>query len=165
MVPDTQYRVVFDLSQKGFQWWFPALGLIFLVIGGVMIWVGRHKHWPLSRSFVGYSMVGFACFWSGTVFATTYHDYLNVRSAYQQGQFSVVEGPVTAFDPMPYEGHRDECFSVKSERFCYSDYGVTAGFNNSTSHGGPIREELFVRVSYIGHTIVRLEVRSDVLPN
>jgi hypothetical protein len=64
---------------------------------------------------------------------------------------------------MPYEGHQDECFSVQSQTFCYSDYGVTAGFNNSASHGGPIREGLPVRVSYVGSTIVRLEIRSDAL--
>jgi hypothetical protein len=49
--------------------------------------------------------------------------------------------------------------------FCYSDYEVTAGFNNSASHGGPIREGLPVRVSYIGNTIVRLEVSNDSLPS
>lgn len=77
----------------------------------------------------------------------------------------MVQGYVTNFRPMPYEGHQDECFSVQSETFCYSDYGITAGFNNSASHGGPIREGLPVRVSYVGNTIVRLEVRSDVLPS
>lgn len=160
-----QYRVVFDLSQKGFQWWFPAFGLIFAIIGGVLIWWGQRKHWPLSRKFVGYFMLGFACLWSGLVFTTTFNEYLRLHSAYRQGQFSTVEGDVTNFRPMPYEGHQDECFSVQSETFCYSDYGVTAGFNNSASHGGPIREGLPVRVSYIGNTIVRLEVRSDALPS
>lgn len=110
-------------------------------------------------------MLGFACLWSGLVFTTTFSEYLGLRSAYRQGQFSVVEGYVTNFRPMPYEGHQDECFSVQSETFCYSDYGVTAGFNNSASHGGPIREGLPVRVSYRGNTIVRLEVRSDALPS
>jgi len=160
-----QYRVVFDLSQKGFQWWFPAFGLIFAVIGGVLSWWGRRKRWPLSRRFVGYFMVGFACLWSGLAFTATFGEYLKVRSAYRQGQLSIVEGNVTNFRPMPYEGHQDECFSVQSETFCYSDYGVTAGFNNSASHGGPIREGLPIRVSYIGNTIVRLEVRTDALPS
>jgi hypothetical protein len=163
VITPNEYRVVFDLPQKGFQWWFPALGLIFAVIGGVFIWLGRRNHWPLSRSFVGYFMLGFACLWSGLAFATMFHEYLNLRSEYRHGQFSIVEGPVTNFHPMPYEGHQDECFSVESQTFCYSDYGITAGFNNSTSHGGPIRTGLPVRVSYIGNTIVRLEVRSDAL--
>jgi hypothetical protein len=157
-VTHDQYQIVFDLSQKSFQWWFPAFGLIFAVIGGVMILLGRRNRWPHSRSFVGYIMVGFACLWSGLVFSTTFGEYLKLKSEYRHGQFSVVEGRVTNFRPMPYEGHAEECFSVDSQTFCYSDYVVSVGFNNSESHGGPIREGLPVRVSYIGNTIVRLEV-------
>jgi ABC-type polysaccharide/polyol phosphate export permease len=97
-----QYRVVLDLPQKGFQWWFPAFGLIFAVIGGVIIWLGRRKRWPLSRSFAGYFVVGFACLWSGLAFATMFREYLDLRSTYRHGQFSVVEGSVTNFRPMPY---------------------------------------------------------------
>ena len=160
-----QYRVVFDLSQKGFQWWFPAFGLAFAVVGCGIIWWGRRQRWPFSSRFVGYFMLGFSCLWSGFVFTTTFSEYSELHSAYRQGQFSVVEGDVTNFRPMPYEGHQDECFSVQSETFCYSDYGVTAGFSNAASHGGPILEGLPVRVSYIGNTIVRLEVRSDALPS
>jgi hypothetical protein len=164
MTPD-QYRVVFDLSQKGFQWWFPAYGLIFAVIGGGISWLGRRRRWPPFRRFVGYFMIGFACLWSGLAFTTMFPEYLDLRSAYRHGQFSVVEGTVTNFQPMPYEGHQDECFSVQSETFCYSAYVVTAGFNNSASHGGPIRDGIPIRVSYIDNTIVRLEVRSDAVPS
>lgn len=130
-----------------------------------MIWLGRHNHWPRSRRFVGYFMVVFACLWSGFAFSTMLSEYLSLRSAYRKGQFSVVEGRVTNFHPMPYEGHQEECFTVQAETFCYSDYVITGGFNNATSHGGPIREGLPVRVSYIGNTIVRLEVRGDALPS
>src|SRR5689334_21528282 len=110
-------------------------------------------------------MIGFACLWSGVAFSTTFREYVALHSAYGRSQFSVVEGRVTNFRPMPHEGHQPECFSVQSQTFCYSDYEVTAGFNNSTSHGGPIRDGLPVRVSYICKTIVRLEVRSDALPS
>jgi hypothetical protein len=98
------------------------------------------------------------------MFSTTFHEYTALRSAYRRSQFSVVEGRVTNFRPMPYDGHQDECFSVQSQTFCDSDYVVTPGFNNSASHGGPIHEGLPVRISYVGNTIVRLEVESDTLP-
>lgn len=110
-------------------------------------------------------MVAFALLFSGMAFSTMYPEYANLRSEYLAGQFSVVEGRVTHFHPMPYEGHEEECFSIGDQTFCYSDYVVTPGFNNCTSHGGPIREGLPVRVSYIGSTIVRLEVRADALPS
>jgi hypothetical protein len=159
------YQVAFDLFQKSFQWWFPAVGLILLLVGAVLIWVGRSKHWSLSRRFFAYFMVAFACIWSAFAFSTTSGEYASLRSGYRNGQFSVVEGQVTNFHPMPYEGHQEECFSVQAQTFCYSDYVITGGFNNTASHGGPIREGLPVRVSYIGNAIVRLEVRSDALPS
>jgi len=164
VIEHDQYRVAFDLYQKSFEWWFPAIGLIFVVISVVIVWLGRTKNWHRSRRFVGYFMFGFACLWSGVTFSTTLSEYAALRSAYRRSQFSVVEGRVTNFRPMPYQGHQPECFSVQSRTFCYSDYEVTAGFNNSASHGGPIREGLPVRVSFVGTTIVRLEVKSETQP-
>ena len=161
MIADDQYRVVFDLYQKGYEWWFPAFGLIFVGIGALFVWLGRALNWQRSRWFGGYFMIAFACLWSGLTFSTTFREYYSLRSAYRRSQFSVVEGRVTNFRPMPYQGHQDECFSVQSRTFCYSDYAVTAGFNNSASHGGPVREGLLVRVSYVGNAIVRLEVASN----
>ena len=60
--PD-QYRVVFDFTEKGFQWWFPAVGLIFVTLGGLLIWLGRRNQWRLLRRVVGYYMVGFSLLW------------------------------------------------------------------------------------------------------
>lgn len=71
-----------------------------------------------------------------------YSLHAGLRSAYRNGEFSLVEAVVTNFHLMPYEGHQDGCFSVQSDTFCYSDFVVTAGFNNSASHGGTIREGL-----------------------
>jgi hypothetical protein len=76
----------------------------------------------------------------------------------REGQYSVVEGPVTDFVPMPYEGQSQENFAVNGHRFSYSDYSMTAGLRNAASHGGPIREGLYVRISYSGNLILRLEV-------
>jgi hypothetical protein len=59
---------------------------------------------------------------------------------------------------MPYAGHAQKRFSVCGVPFSYSDYIETGGVNRSSSHGGPIRAGLWVRVSYVGNTIARLEV-------
>src|SRR5262249_53200494 len=107
-----QYRVVFDVSQKPFEWWFPAFGLIFVLIGGAMIWWGRRNRWPSWRMFVPYFMVVFACIWSAIAVGTMLPEYLRLQSAAKENKFSVVEGKVTDFRPMPYEGHTSECFSV-----------------------------------------------------
>ena len=59
---------------------------------------------------------------------------------------------------MPHQGHSLESFEVNGHRFAYSDYIVTAGFNNTQSHGGPIREGLQVRIVAVDGRIARLEV-------
>jgi len=69
-----------------------------------------------------------------------------------------VEGRVTGFVPPRYKGQSAESFVVGDQRFAYSDDVVTAGFHNSSSHGDPIHEGLYVRVTYLGNLIVRLEV-------
>jgi len=89
----------------------------------------------------------------------------NALQALSKGDFQTVEGRVSNFDPMPYEGHKMECFSVQDKRFCYSDYFIVPGFRNATSHGGPIRPGLKVQIAYIGaarhNTILRLKVAQE----
>jgi hypothetical protein len=97
--------------------------------------------------------------WTVVTFAATYYDYISLREALEIGQVTVVEGIVTDFKPMPYEGHANERFCVQGNCFEYSDYGITAGFNNTSSHGGPIKNGLNVRVSFCDNEIARLEVR------
>jgi len=95
--------------------------------------------------------------------------YRELVQAYRTGKYSVVEGIVEDFHPMPYEGHQSECFRVEKEKFCYSDYEVSPAFNQSASHGGPIRAGLPVRIAYYEDEnfqgqILRLEIRADSLP-
>jgi hypothetical protein len=62
---------------------------------------------------------------------------------------------------MPYAGHANEHFTVCGVPFSYSDYVVTEGFNRTSSHGGPMREGLWVRITYVGDIIARLEIAKD----
>jgi hypothetical protein len=69
---------------------------------------------------------------------------------------------------MPYEGHSYEEFRVGSVQFSYSDYQDRPGFNQSSSHGGPIREGLRVRIAYSDNcnewpkSILKLEVQKGL---
>jgi len=33
MSTSSEYAIFFEVSQKGYAWWFPALGLLFVLIG------------------------------------------------------------------------------------------------------------------------------------
>lgn len=90
--------------------------------------------------------------------AVTLGDYLTLRNAIRNHTADRLEGVVSNFIPMPYSGHADECFTVGGRTFTYSDFGVTAGFNNTKSHGGPIDQGIHVRIWHVGNRIARLEV-------
>jgi hypothetical protein len=170
-----EYEVVFNLETAGVQfWWMPLPGLAFIAIGLIGL---RHK-WgrnsatetPLRRAFViGCSLFwfGFFLLWTIGVSFAVFGEYFSVKSALKRGQFEIVEGKVTDFDPMPWEGHKFESFVVNGHRYKYSDFVVTCGFNNTTSHGGPIREGLQLRITDVRGVIAKLEIaketKSDVL--
>ena len=155
------YVTVFEITQKPFEWWFPAVGLLAVPVGVAMILVARK--WPSQTraKVTGYFFVIFGSVWSIATFVGTFSQYRKCIDAYRTRTYQVVEGTVENFDPMPFEGHRDECFRVQDKTFCYSDYRIQPGFNHSASHGGPIREGLPVRLAYFDGQILRLEIRSE----
>jgi len=159
-----EYRTAFDIAVTGYKSWsFPARGLIFVALGGVLL--ARREHRPawlrsLPRPGVAFGLVflGFAVVWTCIAFLSTYGEYARLNRAIKSGDVGVVEGVVSQFTPMPATGHGMERFCVGDVCFEYSDYAVTNGFNHTSSHGGPIRQGLPVRVTYDGNKIVKLEV-------
>ena len=157
------YVVVFDLAEVGYrQWTFPAFGLPFLAVGALLV---RYRNkvataapaW--ARAAFSFFFFGFALLWITVSFVSTYGEYRTLRSALEEGRAAVAEGPVEDFVPMPDEGHAMESFTVAGESFEYSDYVVTTGFNNTSSHGGPIQPGRQVRITHFGGHILRLEVQ------
>lgn len=75
----------------------------------------------------------------------------------QENQCRIVEGPVEHF----VTGEKGESFSVAGVDFKYSDYVITDGFNNTSSHDGPINSSSYVRICYDpkDYAILRLEIR------
>ena len=159
-----EYRTVFDITESGYRTWFgPAFGLIFVAVGTALVFFRNRLPHPFNKN-TRYNRIfsvfffSFAVLWTLAVFASTYHEYATLAGATRAGRVETVEGVVTEFDPMPYQGHRMERFCVGKKCFQYSDYVVTAAFNHSASHGGPIRNGLAVRVTFVGNAIVKLEV-------
>ncbi len=159
------YTTVFDAGQHGYEnFWALTPILIFVALGAMLVFrpvplrlnlpqnlqerAGRIFSW----CFFIFSLLG------ALALPSTLLEYQRAASDLRAGRYSVVEGPVTEFVPMPYEGHARESFTVNGHRFSYSDYVMTAGFRNTASRGGPIREGLYVRISYSGNLILRLEV-------
>jgi hypothetical protein len=126
-------------------------------------WGWRKPGWPVPLIFCFLGIVVF--YVAGPLVSDITQMNSEALTAFETGRYSVIEGVVTDFHPMPYEGHDDECFSVTSRRFCYSDYQATPGFHNAASHGGPIRPGLRVRIAHSGGTILRIEIAKDQVPS
>ena len=156
--------MVFDIADAGYKSISsPAFCLIFVAIGIILVmWRMPIRRWnergAVARLILPFGFLTFAILLTVAAFVSTYADYRAASSARQDNSAQVVEGVVTDFKPMPAAGHAMESFCVSGVCFRYSDYVVTAGFNQTSSHGGPIRDGLPVRVTYIGNTIVKLEV-------
>jgi hypothetical protein len=161
---DSDFSTVYDAASIGYrEWWFPAFGLIFVVIGLILPRLFKAGVFPdyQKRMFAGWFpkvFVGFSVFWTLSAFLITFGAYWSGRETLLSGKAQYVEGNVQHFIPMPYQGHADESFDVSGVSFHYSDFQVGGGFNNTSSHGGPIRDGLFVRIWYSGNNILKLQV-------
>jgi predicted PurR-regulated permease PerM len=157
-----EYEVVFDILDTGYRfWWFPAGGLLFVLIGIILVKFRKIIAPRIPRIFISifvFFWLSFACLWTVVTFAMTFSDFLTLQNAMQNNLADFVEGTVTNFSPMPYSGHVDESFEVNGHKFSFSDFAITAGFNNTKSHGGPIDEGVHVRIWYIKNKIARLEI-------
>lgn len=87
-----------------------------------------------------------------------------LRTARSDGSFSVTEGCLQSFHPMPYDGHDTERLGINGRCFSYSDYSLTPAFNHTEAHGGPVHADSRLRVYYVGGSIVRLEVADHACP-
>jgi hypothetical protein len=158
------YTTVFDVTRTGYrQWSFAAFGLIFVAVGVALPMLMRIGIFPKQPAWMQKwfprVFLAFAVFWTTTCFISTFIDYRRAVSAIRNNRAHMVEGVVRDFKPMPYTGHAMESFVVQGVRFEYSDYVITAGFNNTSSHGGPIREGLPVKIWYLGSEILRLDIK------
>jgi len=166
--PVMQYHVAFDIARGA-----PS-GDAFTLVPWILVGAGailvalvlRHGSLPfnywsqrpiLSKAF-SFFYFGFALLIAFGSSLTIHHHNRALLDAVNVQHVAIAEGPVTNFKPMPYSGHAMERFCVLAECFEYSDYVITGGFNNTASHGGPIKEGLPVRVTYVGGVIVKLEI-------
>jgi len=95
---------VFDILDTGYRdWTFPAVGVIFIVIGIVIVAFPRLlkavgiPFLNLQSRFTPYFPLGFAILWTTFTFLLTYLGYLHHRSMAQENRCHVVEGPVELF--------------------------------------------------------------------
>lgn len=157
-----QYETVFDVIETGYRYWWCVI-VFSACFGAIVLDQIKTTRFipdldgPLKRGnlYILLTVGGSLAF---IFFLLTFPEYYGLRSALRQGKIGIVEGKVENFVPMPYKGHAVESFTVSGKRFEYSDYMASPGFRQTASHGGPIREDLNVRVFFLDSLIARLDV-------
>jgi hypothetical protein len=169
------YVTVFDAADSPFRnLTFVLPGLALVLVGGVLVfrpsWLDRLRFRPSPakrwfRPFAWFYFL-FAIFWTVAAGWAVLSDAIGAKAALRSRNCQTVEGPVQNFHPMPAAGHDTEHFDVQGIAFSYSDYIVTAGFNTTSSHGGPIREGLPVRICHKDGKFYALRslARTEVVP-
>jgi hypothetical protein len=161
-----QFETIYEVTQPNFtEWGFVGIGLLFIAIGGLLVFAPDLMQRVLpgglqgrGRRIFSWVFLSFATFW--TIIAVAGFNVRDswLRNAFSTGRYRTVAGVIRNFHPMPYTGHAIETFDVEGAHFEYSDYVMSGGFHQTSSHGGPIREGLYVRISYVGNVIVKLEI-------
>ena len=144
-----EYVTVYQISKESTDWSFALAGGIPLVVGIVLILGKLRFGWKQPNWFLPIFACGFGLLWLCTAGFSVVHGDSQALAAFQRGDYQLVEGVVTDFHPMPYEGHQEECFSVKDKGFRYSDCVIAPGFRNTASRSGPIGSGLPVRIAYL----------------
>jgi hypothetical protein len=156
----TSYRVVFDITKdaRPDNITQGRLVVLLVLVAGALLFVFRCQLPSVLRAvfptlFVALGLLGVVALIFRNVPQPS-----ELAAAYRAGKCEVIEGVVTQFHPMPATGHDVESFVVAGKHFRYSDYIHRAGFNQTSSHGGPIHEGARVRIEYLGEDIAKLEI-------
>jgi hypothetical protein len=91
-------------------------------------------------------------------FTSMYWQYRNVKKVFADHSYSISEGVVQDFIPMPPGGHSTESFVVSGVRFEYGSGWGSTTFNSEWNKGF-IHDGVDTRITYIGKDIIRVEVK------
>src|SRR5207253_555473 len=82
-------------------------------------------------------------------FLGSFANYRQAQEVLREGKTQVVEGIVHDFTPQPPADKGLESFMVNGIKFEYSVATITPGFNNVSTHGGPINKNgIQARIHY-----------------
>lgn len=167
-----EYAKVYDFTYQtmNFFWLIPVL---FLLLCTGYLWglikiarsESRKSGYEIRRWFIPVVLWAAAIYMTISIVPASILHYTETRKMYYNQAYKVAEGEIENFVPMAAGGHGSESFTVAGVKFEYSDFDSTYyGFNNTSSHGGPIKANgQQVRLAYITfdgrNIILKIELR------
>jgi hypothetical protein len=154
---DMSFRTIFEATpSQYFLAWFPVLGLTFVLVGVLMVlkpqvylnfvFSGAGGSWGKIPSWA------WLVFWSLWT-AVTFPAAIGWWSIPQSEPSTIVEGRVTNFVRMPYNGPSHGSFVVAGKQFTWSAFGL-----KPISVEGSIADGVYARVTFRERPINRIEI-------
>lgn len=159
-LPYVEYRTVFDASQNAFSLAWPLIIALFASVFPLIGWAMRKSNKSVTR----FKGVAFQCFGALGVIVgilclvSNYVSINNYTKALSNRDYSVAEGVVSDFVPMPPGGHAEESFKINQKRFSYGSGWGSLVFN-SEWNAGLLRNGVRARITYRGEDILKVEVQ------
>lgn len=153
-------KIIFDASTKPFvssHLWAAGGAFVFGCMIVALKKSGR-RH-ALSAKW-GYFMIVAALLASCYDSGHWYVSRLRSTKILNSGRYAVLEGRVKDFRPMPDDGSSGESFSIAGRTFSYSDEEpilTTVCFNQTSPHGGPIHDSMWLRVKFVDNCILEIQ--------
>lgn len=95
-----------------------------------------------------------------TVFIRTIVLSNRLVSAYEHGEYEVVEGTAVVVHVQPSGGHdRGDIVCIGRDVFTINYFHTTPGYNLTITHGGALRDGVYARVYHKKGTIMRIDIR------
>ena len=84
----------------------------------------------------------------------------NLVTAYQEGQYQVVEGHVQVLHQQPVTGHtKGDIITVNGKQFEVNYFYATPAYRNALAHGGVLGSGVYARLYYHNAEILRVDIR------
>ena len=110
--------------------------------------------WPVKSRLFSVAVI----FAAAGFFASMYLEYRHIQKAFTEHSYSVSEGVVSDFIPMPPKGHGTESFVVNGVHFEYGSGWGSTTFNSEWNKGF-IHNGVEARITYVGTEIIKVEVK------
>jgi len=156
------YQVIYDVRHAMPNGWFLSLVFLLVFVAGVALYRGAPSFRSSRPGLVGLGLMLMGG--AGVLFAlgTTIIPYVGMRLHVSRGQYRVVEGIVRDFHAGDSGDHREESWALQTPsgllRYTYAPSVLEAGYNQTSPHGGQVRNGAQLRLFDVDGRIAHLEI-------
>lgn len=163
------WTIVYDFGNESLRTGWMLIPISFVLIGYGLAFFNiksnksKNKKGTYNTTF-GVIFGTFALLFGAVTIPYNLSTYYETKNTYKLKKYTVIEGVVENFIPMPFTGHQYEKFTLNKVNFNYSDFDESYyGFNNTKSHGGPIDASKNIRLSYFAKNDKNIILKIEVL--